>query len=73
MKVTYNDIASARMWAEAHAGDDNPLDVMAHKLITLIAEAAESSRDYHDRQANEARKLMSEIEARFVISGDSEF
>lgn len=73
MKLTYNDIDSARMWAEAHCGDDNPLDVFAHKLLELVATSHEENAGYHTRSADAARKLMSEIEARFVIAGDGEF
>lgn len=73
MKVTYNDIASARMWAEAHHGDDSVVDVMEHKLLELVAQSHEGNAGYHERQAAECRKLMAEIEARFVVSDASEF
>ena len=73
MKLTYNDITLARIWAEENCGDDNPLDVFEHKLLALVAQAAEENAGYHERSAQAARKMMAEIEARFVVSGDVEF
>lgn len=73
VKITYNDVMSAKMWAEAHHGDDSVADVMAHKLLELIAESHEGNAGYHERSAAEARKLMAEIESRFVVSGSEEF
>ncbi len=70
MKLTHNDIMSARLWAESYAGDDDPLDVFAHKLLELVAQAAEENAGYHERSAREARKLADEIAARFKVEGD---
>lgn len=73
MKLTHNDIVSARMWAETYSGDDNPLDVMAWKLLELVAKAAEDNAAYHERSAQEARKLADECVARFKVEDDVEF
>lgn len=73
MKLTHNDIVSARMWAEQYSGDDNPLDVMAHKLLELVAQSSEENAGYHERSAYEARRLAEEIASRFVVSGGEEF
>lgn len=73
MKVTYNDIVLARMWAEENHGDDSVVDVFEHKLLGLIAQSHEGNAGYHERQAAECRKLMSEIESRFVVADDGEF
>lgn len=69
MKLTYHDIESARMWAETNCGDDNPVDVYAYKLLDLVAQSHESNAAYHVREAEATRKLMAEIESRFVIAG----
>ena len=73
MRVTYDDIVSSRMWAEAHHGDDSVLEVFQHKLLELIAESHDSNAAYHQRQAEQCRKLMAEIESLFVVSDASEF
>lgn len=73
MKLTYNDIASARMWAEAHCGEDQPIDLFEHKLLELVAQSHDENAGYHERSAKEARKLMAEIEERFKVEDFSEF
>lgn len=73
MKLTHNDIVSARMWAESYAGDDNPLDVMCHKLLMLVAQAAEENAAYHQRSADEAKRLADETAERFKVEGGDEF
>lgn len=73
MKLTFNDIVSARMWAESYAGDDNPLDVMAWKLLDLVAQAAEENAAYQTRSAQEARKLAEESASRFRVEETEEF
>lgn len=70
MKLTHNDVICAREWAELHSGDDNPLDVMAWKLLELVAQSAEENAGYHTRSAQEARRLADEMANRFTISGD---
>lgn len=70
MKLTHNDIVSARMWAETYAGEDNPLDVFAHKLLELVAQAAEENAGYHERSAREARRLAEEVASRFKVDGE---
>lgn len=72
MRVSHHDIMSAREWAAAHAGEDDPLDVMAHKLLQLIGESHESSKGYHDRQRSEIDAALEEIEKRFKVE-DEEF
>lgn len=73
MKLTHNDIVSARMWAETYSGEDNPLDVMAWKLLELVAKAAEENAAYHERSAAEARRLADEAASRFNVEGGDEF
>lgn len=73
MKLTYLDVANAMEWAIAHAGEDNPAEVMAHKLLEIIAKSHESNAGYHERQREKCQALMSEIESKFVLSGNVEF
>jgi len=69
MNVTINDIVSAREWAEANAGDDNPLDVYEHKLLELFAQSHGSSAGFHERTQTKCEALMAEIESRFKVEG----
>jgi|688.fasta_scaffold1518463_2 hypothetical protein len=73
MRVTFNDIVSARMWAEEHHGADSVLDVYQHKLLELVAESHTGNAEYHRRQVDQIRALMAEIESRFVVEGEPEF
>lgn len=74
MKLTFNDIVSARMWAEANHGEDDVLDVYVHKLLALVAQSHEENAGYHTRQVDQCRGLMEEIEARFKVEdADTEF
>jgi hypothetical protein len=73
MKLTYLDVANAMEWAIQNAGEDNPAEVMAYKMLELIAKSHESNAAYHERQVDACRNLMSEIDARFKVSGDAEF
>jgi hypothetical protein len=70
MKLTFNDIVSARLWAEANHGDDDVLDVFQWKLLALVAQTHEENAGYHQRQVDQCRGLMAEIESRFKVEGD---
>lgn len=70
MKLTFNDITMSRMWAEAHHGDDDVLDVFVHKLLSLMAQSHAENAGYHERQVDQCRALMGEIEARFKVEDE---
>ncbi len=69
-RLTHDDIVSARHWAETNAGDDNPLDVMAHKLLEHMAGNHGDSSGYHERTQSKCEALMAEIETRFKVEDD---
>lgn len=73
MRLTYNDIVSARLWAESYKGDDDVLDVYMHKLLSLMAEAHEKSRAFHEREIAECMRLSAELEGRFKVEPEEEF
>lgn len=73
MKLTFNDIVSARLWAEANHGEDDVLDVYVHKLLSLVSQTHEENAGYHTRQVDQCRCLMEEIESRFKVEGSEEF
>ena len=70
MKLTFHDVAMCRIWAEEHCGKDNPLDVMEHKILSLVAQSHEENAGYHTRQVAECRKLMAGIEERFKVEAE---
>lgn len=70
MKLAYNDIVSARLWAEANHGEDDVVDVLCHKLLGLVAQSHAENAGYHERQVEQCRALMVEIEARFKVEGE---
>lgn len=73
MRLTHFDISNARMWAEQHHGEDDVMDVFEHKLLEIIAKSHESNAGYHERQREKCQAMMSEIESKFIVSGDAEF
>lgn len=69
MNVTVKDLSTARVWVLENAGDDDPLDLYAWKLLDMQKAQHLKSATYHDRQAAEAAALMEEIEAEWEVSG----
>jgi len=68
-RLTHDDILSAAEWARMHSGDDDPLDVMAHKLLEHMAGSHGSSAGYHENTQSKIETLMEEISARFKVEG----
>ena len=66
------DIATAREWAEKNAGEDNPLDLFAWKLLELMRDEASAKSVWWERRCTKSETIMSEFEARFVVSGGTE-
>lgn len=68
MRLTFQDIIMSRGWADEHAGEDNPMDVFEHKMLSFALKQHEDARDYHTREIEKIRAEMEVIEARFVVS-----
>ena len=66
-RLTHNDVVSACEWSKQHCGDDNPADVMAHKLLTHLAGNHGELSGYHERDQKKCEELMSDIESRFKV------
>ena len=67
MNISHTDISAARIWAETHAGEDDPLDVFAWKLLDIGRASAEKSANFHDRDHSAIKADMAQIEARFSV------
>ena len=70
---TVEDVLSSKIWAETHSGDDEPVDVMAWKLLQHWAEYHESTSQYHADKAKKARDRMDELEAGFKVEDEEAF
>ena len=60
------------MWAETHAGEDQPIDLMEWKLLEQWRDHFRSNVDYYSEQADKMQARMDELEAGFKVS-DEEF
>lgn len=70
MRLSFQDIMMSRDWARDYAGEDDPLDVYAHKMLSFALKQHEDARAYHDAQAGKIRAEMEATEARFKVSGE---
>jgi nucleoside-diphosphate-sugar epimerase len=71
VRLSFSDIMMSRHWAEEHKGDDDPLDVLAHKLLSFALKQHEDAAKFHLAEAEKVRAEMEEVESRFVISGET--
>ena len=67
------DITTARLWAEAHCGDDDPLDVMEWKMLQMWGEWHGDTAAWHAKKQDEADKRLAELESRFKVEAAEEF
>jgi hypothetical protein len=71
MRLTHDDIMSSKVWAEQNCGDDDPMDVFAHKLLEHMAKDHGTSSGFHERTQTKVELLMAEIESRFKVEDES--
>lgn len=74
MRITANDITSSRLWAENQrdSTEDDVLDLMEWKLLSLVQKSHVDSAGYHERNAHDIDKRMEEIASRFKVT-DADF
>lgn len=70
MRLTYNDIIMSREWADEYKGEDDGLDVMAHKLLSFAMKQHADAIEYHTGQMDKIKAEMDELESRFKVSGE---
>ncbi len=70
-RITHDDIVSAAVWALNNAGDDEPVWVMAHRLLEHMAKSHEDSGGFHERTQAKCKTLTAEIESRFKVEGNA--
>ena len=70
MRLTYQDIILSREWAQEYSGEDNPLDVYAHKMLSFALKQHEDAKSYHEGQIEKIRAEMATIEAGFKVDDE---
>jgi hypothetical protein len=66
-RLTHDDIVSAAAWAKANCGEDDPVDVLAHRLLEHMRNNHGGSVEYHEKTRDKCEALATEIEERFKV------
>lgn len=70
MRLTFQDIVMSRDWAREYSGEDDPLDVYAHKMLGFALKQHEDAKAYHEGQIEKIRAEMADVESRFKVDGE---
>ena len=72
MKISVDELESAKIWAQQYAGDDDPLDVFHQKILAHGKEQLGGWKRASERELVRVEEEMSAIEDRFVIAPEPE-
>lgn len=70
MRLSWRDIVMSADYATQNAGEDDPVDVYAHKMLSFAKKQHQDAAEWHARQVAEIEAEMEKIESRFVVSGE---
>lgn len=67
MRLTFHDIMMSRHWADENKGEDDGMDVFAHKLLSFALKQHEDAAKFHSGEVEKIRAEMEEVEKRFKV------
>lgn len=70
MRLNYRDVLMSADYAVTNAGEDDPVDVYTHKMLSFALKQHEDAAEWHSRQVDEIKAEMAKIEDRFKVSGE---
>jgi len=72
MKLSVDEIESAKVWAQQYSGDDDPLDVFHQKLLSIGKVQLGKWKGASERELVRVEQEMTAIEDRFVLAPNPE-